>query len=422
MKVIILGSGIIGVTTAYMLSKIGCEVIVLEKDQASGMKCSHANGGQLSFSHVEPWSSQNSILAISKAILKPNSFVFFRDYFNKDFFQWMLRFVNNSTEKRTQEISFKLLELGYFSRRILSDILQEEKIDFNYSNQGILHFYRNKKAFHKAIQQANFQKKLGCNLQILNIRGCLELEPNLAKLANQNKLAGGILFKDDASGDPFLFINQLEEICKKKFKTQFIYDCEVKNILTNHKTITGINTSKGVFQADLYVNTLGSYGNTLLKGVEVESDIYPIKGYSLSIPVNENYSAPRISLTDAENKIVYSRLGSTFRVAGIIELCNLKNTRNARSINFLKKTTEGTYNNFGDIENAREWFGFRPYRSNCLPMIGRVKKYGNLFINSGHGSLGWSNSFGSAKIISDLVFGKNLNGRFSIFEDQINET
>jgi len=421
MKVIILGSGIIGVTTAYMLSKIGCEVIVLEKDPASGMKCSHANGGQLSFSHVEPWSSQASITSILKAAFKPSSFVFFRDFFNKDFYRWFFRFANNSTEKRTQAISIKLLELGYYSRKILNDILEEEKIDFHYNKHGILHFYRSKKNFHKAIKQANFQKKLGCNLEILNIRGCLELEPNLAKLGNQNDIVGGILYRDDASGDPFLFIQKLEEICKNKFKTQFIYDCEVKNILTNHTKITGINSSKGVFQADLYVNTLGSYGNDLLKGIEIDSDIYPIKGYSLSIPVPKNSSAPKISLTDAENKIVYSRLGSIFRVAGIIEICNLNNKHNSRSINFLKKTVKSTYDNYGDLEKAEEWSGFRPYRSNCLPMIGRVKKYGNLFINSGHGSLGWSNSFGSAKIISDLVFSKNLNTKFSIFEDQINE-
>lgn len=417
MKVIILGSGIIGLTTAYELSKKGFEVTVLEKENSSAMGCSYANGGQLSFSHAQPWSA--AFFSILKSAITPRSNVYVKDLTNKEFLKWSLKFILNSSKKKSRDIAAKLLELGNQSRKALNEILQEEKIDFHYNNKGILHFYRDKKLFNKAIEQAKFQEKLGCNLQILNPFECLDVEPNLTTLFDQAKLAGGILFKDDASGDPFLFTKQLEEICKKKFNTKFIYGCEVKNILTNYEKITGVNTSLGVFQADLYVNTLGSYGNKLLNGINFHTQIYPIKGYSLSIPVNDLLSnAPTISLTDAQNKIVYSRLGSTFRAAGTMEICNLSDAKNQKSIDFLKKTVKSTYQNCGDIENSKEWFGFRPYRPNCLPIIGKVKKYGNLFMNTGHGSLGWSNSFGSAQIVSDAIL--NKSSELSFFEEEIN--
>jgi D-amino-acid dehydrogenase len=421
MKVVILGAGITGITTAYMLAKMGCEVVVVEKNKASGMECSHANGGQLSFSHAEPWSSKSSTLSILKAAIKPNSFVCIKDLKNKEFLKWSLRFVSNSRKKKVEDISTKLLNVGSYSRSILEDIIKQEKIDFCYNGKGILHFYRSKKLLNKAIAQAEFQKKQGCKLEILNAEECIKKEPTLTKLLDDNKLAGGILFKDDASGDPFLFMNALEWICTNRLKVEFVHDCQVKNILTNYKKVTGVNTTKGVFQGDAYVNTLGGYANALLKGININTGIYPIKGYSLSIPADKNFLAPRMALTDSENKIVYSRLGSTFRAAGTIEACNLKLNHNQKNINFLKNTIKSTYSDFGDMTNAKDWFGFRPYRPDCLPMVGKVEKYGNLFINSGHGSLGWTNSFASAKIISDKIFKRTIDSKFSFFEEKINQ-
>lgn len=419
MKAIILGSGITGITTAYMLAKMGCAVTVLEKNSASGLECSHANGGQLSFSHAEPWSSRTALTSILKAAIKPNSFVSIKDLKNKEFLKWSLSFLANSKKTKIEDTVTKLLHLGTYSKGILECILKNEKIDFHYNDKGILHFYRNPKLFEKAIIQANFQKKLGCNLQILNPAQSVNVEPTLAGLLEQHKLAGGILFKNDASGDPFLFINHLEEICKNRLGVEFVYNCQIKNILTNHKKITGINTNIGVFQGDVYVNTLGSYGNILLKGINVDTNIYPIKGYSLSIPTNTKFVAPKMALTDPENRIVYSRLGSIFRAAGTIEICNLKLNQNPKNIDFIKNTIRSSFQDFGDLSNAKEWFGFRPYRPNSLPIIGQVKKYGNLFINSGHGSLGWTNSFASAKIVSDKIFSRSVDPKFSFLEDNL---
>ncbi|MDA0902637.1 MAG: FAD-dependent oxidoreductase, partial [Proteobacteria bacterium] len=398
MKAIILGSGITGITTAYFLAKSGLEVTVLEKENGNALGCSYANGGQLSFSHAEPWSSGSSLSSILKAAfigkLNKNSFLSFdQKAIDKEFLKWSLEFALNSRKVKNKAITEKLLKIGADSRDVLAAILQEEDIDFDYKQEGILHFYRQEKAFKKAVKQAQLQQSLGCEIEVLDAQQCVKKEANLAKLMDSKKLAGGIFYKDDASGNSLNFANQLAEICKNKLGVTFEYNTVVKNILNNRKKVTGINSNKEVFVADYYISTLGSYGNSLLNGIGVNLDIYPVKGYSLSIPSDsKEFTSPNLSLTDPENKIVYSKLGNVFRAAGTVEICGLKGSKNQHNINFLKKTIRSSYSNFGNLDQAQEWFGFRPYRPDCLPMVCQSNKYPNLFINSGHGSLGWTMS------------------------------
>ena len=216
-------------------------------------------------------------------------------------------------------------------------------------------------------------------------------------------MVGGILYLDDAVGDSYLFTKSLEEICRKKYNVNFEYDCDIKNIFTNHKKVTGINTSKGVFTADKYIYSLGAYCLKLLNGIGINSKIYPLKGYSLSIPTDEEFLSPMISLTDEENRIVYTRLGNSLRVAGTFEMNGLKIARNQGHVNFLKSTISSTFADFGNLNKAQDWWGFRPFRPNSTPLVCQIKKYGNFYLNSGHGSRGWTLACGSAEIIADLV-------------------
>ncbi len=418
MKIIIFGSGINGILSAYFLARAGCEVVVLEKEPESGAGCSSANGGQLSFSHCEPWAAKTSLMTFLKAAVKPNSFLSVPDLTNKDFLRWVLEFSKNSTSERSQDIARKTLKLGVFSRQVLSEILSKENIDFCYKQDGILHFYRDEKLFNAAIIQAKTQKALGCNLEILNAAECIKKEPTLTKILDEQLLKGGVFFKDDASGDCLSFIKGLELICKNKLGVKFHYQCEVKNLLTNYKKITGINTNQGVFVGNAYLNCLGAFSNSLLKGVKIDSKIYPLKGYSLSIPTDKLFLAPNLALTDPENKMVYSRLGSVFRAAGTIEANGLKDQLNQKNINFLKNTVRSTFSDFGDLKNAKEWFGFRPYRPECLPLVCKVQKYGNLFLNTGHGSMGWTLSFATSRIISNIILQQNIDIDFAFLEEE----
>lgn len=418
MKVIVLGAGVIGTTSAYFLAKAGHQVTVIEKAPSAGMGCSYANGGQLSYSHIETWASHSSIKSLAKAAILPNSFLSIRDFKNIKFLRWVFKFYKNSFTSKAQENSQKLFELSLYSKKVLEQILREENnIKFDYENNGILHFYRTKKAFDEALRNAESYKRAGYKIEILNDEECIKKEPTLVKLFDEKKLAGGIFYEIDASGNSFMFIKSLEKICREKYGVIFEYNAEVKNILTNHKKVTGINTSRGVFCGNKYVYALGAYGETLLNGIEISSDIYPIKGYSLSIAADKDFIAPNIAITDSENRIVYSRIGNVFRVAGTVEINGLKNNKNNKHFNFLSNAVRSTFSDFGNFNDVEKWFGFRPFRPNSIPLICEVQKYGNLLINAGHGSLGWTLSAASGKIIADLVSNKK-DDRFQFLEEE----
>ncbi len=393
----------IGVASSYFLALQGHEVTVLEKNNEVGHGCSYANGGQMSFSHVEPFSSNSSLNLILKAAITPNSFLSVKKYGDKEFLKFLYEFLKNSGEKNSHKISERLFELGVKSREAFKFIIEKEQIDFSQKNDGILHFFTNKKTFEKALKQAEFQAKIGDKIEILTKEDCIKKEPTLHKLYDENKLVGGIFHKNDASGDSFLFTKKLAEICEKKYGVKFIFGAEIKNILTNHKKITGINCSNGVYCADSYVFALGAYGNKLLSGIGISDKILAVKGYSLSIPVNKEFLAPKIALTDPQNKIVYSRIGDIFRAAGTVEISNPFDKNNEKLIEFLQKKVQESFSDFGDLSKAEIWQGIRPFRANSTPLIEECKKYGNLYFNVGHGHLGFSMSCGSAKKLSLLM-------------------
>lgn len=418
MKVIVLGAGVIGVTSAYFLARAGHQVVVLEKSSGPATGCSYANGGQLSYSHIETWANKTSFFSMAKAAALPGSFLSVSDLGNKKFLSWLYNFYKNSNPQKAQENSRRLFRLTSYSKEVLEDVLSTEPdLKFNYQERGILHFYRDKKKFEAAIKEAEFHNSMGCEAQILSAEECVKKEPTLVKLFDEQKLAGGIFYEIDASGNSFIFTKTLEKICREKYGVIFEYDADIRNILTNHKKITGINTSKGVFVGNKYVYALGAYGNKLLQGIQLNSQIYPLKGYSLSISSDEEFIAPNLALTDTENKIVYSRIGNIFRAAGTVEICDLKTNKNKKHIEFLKNAMRGSFSDFGNLNQVEEWFGFRPFRPNSLPLICEVKKYGNLLLNAGHGSLGWTLSAGSGKILADLV-SDQPNKNFGFLEEE----
>lgn len=421
MKVIVLGAGVVGVSSAYFLARAGHQVTVLDKNSASALGCSEANGGQLSYSHVETWAAKTSLISMFKAAILPNSFLSISDFANRKFLKWLCEFYKNSAPQKAQENSRRLFRLSSYSKEILAEILKEEKdLKFDYKNNGILHFYRDQKRFEHAIKDAEFLNSIGAKAQILNAEECVKKEPTLIKIFDEKKLAGGIFYEMDASGNSLLFTRALEKICKEKYGVVFEYGVEIKNIFTNHKKITGVNTSKGVFTANKYVYALGAMGDKLLQGVKVETKIYPLKGYSLSIAASDEFIAPNLALTDSENKIVYSRLGNIFRAAGTIEICGLKPNKNKKHTSFLKSSIRETFSDFGNANEVVDWMGFRPFRPNSLPLVCEVKKYGNLLLNTGHGSLGWTLSAASAKILAGLVADEK-DERFGFLEEEIEE-
>ncbi len=409
MKIIVMGSGIIGVTTSYFLAREGHDVTVIDAESSVALGCSFANGCQLSYSHIEPWSLSFSLNKTILELLKPQSSVKGGSILTFEFLCWLKKFCRNLPLSKNLTIAQNLFNLSTYSINAFDEIIKIEKeLDFHYQQNGILHFFTNEKSFRSNLSIAEFKSKINCPLQILTPEEVIKKEPSLLPLLENKNLKGGIFYKNDATADSKIFTSQLAQICKDRYNVKFAFNQKILNFLNNKQKITGINTSTEVMTADSYVYALGTSGNSLLRGIGIESNIYSIGGYSISIPIEDLENAPKIGITDQQNKVVYSRIGNTLRVAGTIEINNKKQAKHnekiiSSNINFIKDITEKNFVNFGDITKSETWYGERPFRPNSTPLICNSKKYSNLYINTGHGSLGFTLAAGSAKFLTNLI-------------------
>jgi D-amino-acid dehydrogenase len=411
MKVLVLGSGVIGVTTAYQLAKRGHEVAVVDRRNGSAAECSFANGGQLSYAHVEPWASPSVLPKLPKWLLSKNSPLVFHFRADMAMWKWALQFLSNCTSEKARESTINMMRLALYSKQCFAELESETAIKYSKISKGTLHTFKNEELMQGNIAQAEFQKTLGCDYKVLNSRAeCEALEPSLKY--SPSDIIGGLYFPVDETGDVYEFSQNLSHMLTDK-GVQFHCGATIKNILTDSEKITGVETDKGILTADKYVVCMGASSPLLLKKIGVHLPIYPMKGYSISIDIKNMEKTPEVGITDQSNKIVFSRLGNILRVAGTAEFAGYDDSITAGRIETLKRMTKESFPDSGDIDNAKPWACLRPSTPDGSPIIGGTK-YNNLFLNTGHGTLGWTLSCGSAKAAVEILEGKvpeiDLNG------------
>ena len=398
MKIVILGSGVIGVTTAYMLGCRGHEVQVIERNAASSLETSFANGGQLSFSHAEPWANPAVLPKIAKWAFKEDAPLVLRPRADMDMIKWGLKFLANCTPSRAQRNSVTLLRLGLYSKKTMEWFRNFSDVKFDNLREGILHIYTQQKEFDSAVIQAKFQDKYGCPSEIADFKRCVQYEPVLEH--SGKPIVGGIFNPLDESGDIFNFTQDLAKVCEEEHKTVFHYNTDIQSINDEKGKITGITTSQGIIKGDAYIISLGSYTAQHLKPLGIKVPIYPMKGYSITFPAN-HYS-PKMSLTDTENKIVYSRLGDRLRIAGTAEFAGHNTQVRPERIEPIVRAVKALLPKCEYDKPVSEWACLRPSTPDGPPIIGKTK-YANLYMNTGHGTLGWTQAAGSAALIADII-------------------
>ncbi len=402
MKILILGSGLLGVTTAYELSKRGFEVTVIDRQGLPAAETSFANGGQLSYSHAEPWASPSLLPKLPKWLIHPDSPLVFRPRADKEMIKWGLAFLRNCTNFRANTNTVNLLRLGLYSRKCMHSIMNSEKLDFDYSNKGILHIYGTQAELEHGKRQVEFQAKFGGDEKILSRDQVLALEPALAH--SSQTIFGGIHAHHDESGDANSFCAQLAKIATEKYGVKFEYGVSINDIKTEGKQIVGISTDKGEMKADGYVMALGSYSSVYLKKIGIRVPIYPMKGYSITIMANE--FCPNLSLTDGTHKIVYSLLGNRLRVAGTAEFAGYDHSINEERITPIVRAAKALLPKADWTQEISKWACLRPSTPDGPPIIGGTP-YRNLFLNTGHGTLGWTQAAGSSTLLADIMENKN---------------
>lgn len=411
MKIIVLGAGILGATSAWFLRRDGHDVTVIDRQPGAGLETSYANGSQISVSYAEPWATPSAPLKILKWLGKEDSPLLFR--LNADPHQWWwgLAFLANCTPARTRFNTIQLTNLGLYSRKTLIALRRETGIEYDALERGILHLYESESEYEAARPALELMREFGCTMNFLDTRQIVALEPALAPY--RHRLVGGAHAPDDESGDAFQFTQRLAELAASN-GVEFRYDTQVSSLRANGGRITGVVVKDGpvngpgreeTLTADAYVVCLGSWSAPLLRTIGVSTLIYPAKGYSATLPIRPGAVANTVSLTDHQLKIVFTRLGERIRIAGTADLSGYGTELNRVRCEALTRRAEEMFPGVLDVSQVEYWTGLRPATPSNVPYIGR-SKLGNLWLNTGHGTLGWTHGAGSGRALADLMAGR----------------
>lgn len=412
MTTLVLGAGVIGVTSAYYLARAGHQVVVIERQPGPALETSFANGGQISASHTEPWANPAVLPNIIKWLGRDDAPLKFRLKADPALLFWCLRFLANCTGGRADINGERMLRLALYSRDELAALRRETAIQYDQLSNGILHIYRDEKVLQGAARRVRVMNDLGLERQSLDRAACLALEPALKTALDDGLVCGGIFTPGDESGDAHTFTRELAGLAAD-MGGQFRYDCQIDRLIVKDGRFRGVKTNQGDVQATSCVVALGSYSPLLLKSLGLNLPVYPAKGYSVTLDVGDSPNAPFVSLIQDELKLVYARLGGRLRVAGTAEIAGYNTALDDTRARLILKAALDLFPHIEEPEDGNFWAGLRPSTPDSVPVIGRTK-IDNLYLNTGHGTLGWTMACGSARVLADLVSGKepeiSLNG------------
>ncbi len=403
MRVVVLGSGLIGVASAWYLAEDGHEVTVLDRQPEAARETSFANGGQISTSHAEPWANPATPWKALKWLGREDSPLLWRLRADPAQWAWGLRFLMECTASRARRNTIAILRLALESREQLKNLRPALGLEYDCLERGILHFYTDAAEFEHAVPQAALMREFGCERVAKGPDECLAIEPALK--GSTVPIVGGTYTADDESGDARKFVLALARRCTTH-GVAFRYGKTVEALLAAGGAVAGVRLADGeTVTADAYVVALGSYSPLLLQPLGIRLPVYPAKGYSVTIPVATDSVAPTVSLTDDGHKIVFSRLGNRLRVAGTAEFVGYDISINRVRCEAIVKRVFSIFPRAGRREGIETWAGLRPATPGNVPIVGPAP-YRNLFLNTGHGTLGWTMACGSGRLLADLVAGR----------------
>lgn len=401
--VVVIGAGVIGLASAYKLMARGFRVTVIERDAGVGLGTSYGNGCQLSYSYVKPFSSPGTLYDLPRWLLNPKSPVLFRPQWDPHQWQWIGRFLMACTEKQSEETTAFLLRLAQESKRAVHDLLAETKHNISYQQAGKLVLYADPKTHEAAIRQLEVQRRLGSQQEYLSAQGCLEHIPDHA--GNRQRYLGGILTRGEEVADCHAFCQLLLGLLAKHGDAfQIQLNTNVTGFFVKGDEIAAVRTEQEEISADAYVLAAGMDSLALARRLGIRLPLYPLRGYSLTVEVKSNQAGIPLSITDYDEKIVYAPLAQTVRVAGMADLVG-RSTRHDRQRISLLRTSTGKFlgHDFAEATaKAKSWTGLRPATPDGRPIIKR-SRYTNLFLNVGHGALGFTLAMGSAERLAECM-------------------
>jgi D-amino-acid dehydrogenase len=413
MRVVVLGSGVIGVSTAWWLSRAGHDVTVIDRRSGPAQETSFANGGQISVSYAEPWASPGAPLKLLRWMMRDDAPMVFRPRLDARQWAWGVQFLRECLPGRFEPNLRAMVRLSEYSRSTLRAMRSELGLEYDQVQRGILHFYRDAAAFEASQRGGGIMRDLGIDRRVVSPDEVVALEPALGP--HRASIVGGDFTPDDESGDVHKFTVALADHCTRA-GVDFQYDTQITRLIPEGGQIRVVETidAQGAFgsrEADAFVVAMGVGSPALVKPLGLRVPVYPAKGYSLTLPVRHGALAPTVSLSDSSHKLVMSRFGDRFRLAGTAELSGysraLDERRCASMLNYARTLFPDAFN----VEDVRYWSGLRPTTPSNVPLIGRTR-IANLYLNTGHGTLGWTMGAGSGRALADLLSGRRPEPEF----------
>ena len=409
MKIVILGAGVIGVASAWYLTLAGHRVTVIDRQATAALETSFANGGQISVSHAEPWANPHAPLRALAWMPREDAPLLFRLRRDAALFDWSWRFLRECTPQRTRQNIRQILALAIYSRQCLRALRAETGLHYDHLERGILHIYTDRREFASAIKAAAVMREFGCERRTVSVDECLAIEPAL--IPARSLLVGGDFNREDESGDAHLFTQGLARLCERH-GVEFHYGVNIDQLRLANGKIAAVVAGDVEFRGDVYVAALGSHTPLMLRPLGLHLPIYPAKGYSATIALTDDSIAPQVSLTDDGHKLVFSRLGQRLRIAGTAEFNGYNTELNSVRCQALLKRATQLFPELRPAAPPAFWCGLRPATPSNVPLIGRTA-IDNLYLNTGHGTLGWTMACGSGAALADLVSGRRPEPAFN---------
>jgi len=401
MRVLVLGSGVVGVSTAYYLAKAGHEVTVVDRQPGPALETSFANAGQISPGYASPWAAPGVPLKAVKWLFQRHAPLAIRPDGTLFQLQWMWEMYRNCSAERYAVNKERMVRIAEYSRDCIRALRQETGIEYEGRQQGTLQLFRTQAQFDGAAKDIEVLREAGVPFEVLRSEQLAQAEPALADV--RHKLVGGLRLPNDETGDCQMFTTRLAAMARA-LGVRFEFDTSIDALDISGDQITGVRTSKGVMTADRYVLALGSYSRFLLRE-QFRVPVYPLKGYSLTVPITDGAKAPVSTILDETYKIAITRFDDRIRVGGMAEIAGYSKALNPRRRETLELVVRDLFPQGGDIAKASFWTGLRPMTPDSTPIVGATPLR-NLFLNTGHGTLGWTMACGSASVIADLVSGR----------------
>ena len=403
MKVVVMGAGVIGVTTAWYLARQGAEVVVLDRQMGPGLETSYANAGELSYGMTSPWAAPGVPTKALKWLFMKRRPLFIWPLISPTMWAWGLQMLRNCNDESYRINKSRMVRISNYSRDVMPDLIAETGIEYDGREQGTLQLFRTAKQMKGSRADQEILAEFDSPFEVLGRDACIAVEPALAEV--RSKFVGGLRLTADRTGDCRMFTMALAEKAAE-LGVQFHYGQSIRAIAVENGRIAGIDTElAGRITGDTYVCALGSFAPGLLKPIGIKLPVYPVKGYSVTLPVTDDAMAPQSTIMDETHKVAITRLGDRIRVAGTAEIAGYSNRLGPHATDTVKHVIGDLFPKGGDLSQAEGWTGLRPMTPDGTPVLGGTK-YDNLYLNTGHGTLGWTMACGSGRAVADVVLGR----------------